>query len=118
VELLALDQQVEKVAPKFEDSEEGEEEERISTGEGKTDPEAVTVTLAVSPVEGEVLVVADQCAENFGGRLGLALRPFGDHDIVELRSIWPETELPPRCAYLFGVGLENLKGEEEVPAPN
>jgi len=114
LEVLALDQQVEKVAPKFEDGEEGEEE-RISTGEGKIEPEAVTVTLAVTPKEGEVLVTADQCADNYGGRLALALRPFGDHTTVEARSAWPEEadELPPRCAYLFGVGLSNLKAEEE-----
>jgi len=113
VEVLALDQQVEKVAPKFEDSEEGEEGERISTGEGKIEPEAVTVTLAVAPVEGEVLVVADKCAGNYGGRLALALRPFGDHTTVEVRSTWSETGETPLCSQLFGVGLKNLKGIEE-----
>ena len=119
VEVLALAQQVEKVAPKFEDSEEGEEEERISTGEGKTDPEAVTVTLAVAPVEGEVLAVADTCADNFGGRLALAVRPFGDHSTVGVRPTWSETGPTPLCSQLFGVDLSNLKGDdEEVPAPS
>jgi pilus assembly protein CpaB len=113
VEVLALDQQVEKVAPKFEDGEEEEEEERISTGEGETDPEAITVTLAVAPVEGEVLTVADKCADNFGGRLALALRPFGDHTTVEVRSTWSETGPTPLCSQLFGVELKNLKGTEE-----
>jgi Flp pilus assembly protein CpaB len=111
-EVLALDQQVEKVAPKFEDGEE-EEEERISTGEGETDPEDVTVTLAVAPVEGEVLTVADKCADNFGGRLALALRPFGDHTTVEVRSTWSETGPTQLCSQLFGVELRNLKGTEE-----
>jgi pilus assembly protein CpaB len=112
LEVLALDQQLEKVAPKFED---GADEERTTTGEGETDPEAVTVTLAVTPKEGEVLVTAETCADNFGGRLGLAVRPFGDHTTVELRTSWPEEEkeLPPRCAYLFGVGLSNLKAEAD-----
>jgi pilus assembly protein CpaB len=120
VELLALDQQVEKVAPKFEEGEEGEaEEERISTGEGETDPEAVTVTLAVSPVEGEVLAVADKCADNFQGRLALALRPFGDHTTVGVRPTWSETGPTPLCSQLFGVDLSSLKGsDEEVPAPS
>ena len=119
VEVLALDQQVEKVAPKFEDSEEGEEEERISTGEGKTDPEAVTVTLAVAPVEGEVLAVADTCADNFGGRLALAVRPFGDHSTVGVRPTWSETGPTPLCSQLFGVDMKTLKGnDEEVPAPS
>jgi len=119
VELLALAQQVAKVAPKFEDSEEGEEEERISTGEGKTDPEAVTVTLAVAPVEGEVLAVADKCADNFQGRLALALRPYGDHDIVGGRLFWSETGETPLCSQLFGVDMKTLKGnDEEVLAPS
>jgi pilus assembly protein CpaB len=120
VELLALDQQVEKVAPKFEEGEEGEaEEERISTGEGETDPEAVTVTLAVSPVEGEVLAVADKCADNFQGRLALALRPFGDHTTVGVRPTWSETGPTPLCSQLFGVDLSSLKGSgEEVPVPS
>jgi pilus assembly protein CpaB len=114
VEVLALDQQVEKVAPKFEDGE--GEEERISTGEGKIDPEAVTVTLAVVPVHAEVLTAADKCADNFGGRLALAVRPFGDHSTVEVRPTWSETGETPLCSQLFGVDLSNLKGnDEEVP---
>ena len=108
LEVLALDQQVEKVAPKFEEG----QEERTPTGEGETKPEAVTVTLAVAPVEGEVLITAEQCADNFGGRLALALRPFGEHNTVETRSTWPETGSTPLCSQLFGMGLENLKGEE------
>ena len=108
LEVLALDQQVEKVAPKFEEG----QEERTPTGEGETKPEAVTVTLAVAPVEGEVLTVAEECAGNFGGRLALALRPFGEHNTVETRSTWSETGSPPLCSQLFGMGLENLKGEE------
>jgi pilus assembly protein CpaB len=112
VELLALDQQVEKVAPKLEEG----QEERVSTGEGKTDPEAVTVTLAVSPVEGEVLAVADKCADNFQGRLALALRPFGDHSNVGVRVTWSETGPTPLCSQLFGVDLMSLKGnDEETP---
>jgi len=108
LEVLALDQKVEKVAPKFEEG----QEERTPTGEGETKPEAVTVTLAVAPVEGEVLTVAEECAGNFGGRLALALRPFGEHNTVETRSTWPETGSTPLCSQLFGMGLENLKGEE------
>jgi len=109
LEVLALDQEIEKAAPRFEAG----EETQTAAAEGETKPEAVTVTLAVTPVEGEVLTVADECGKNFGGRLALALRPFGEDSTVEGRSTWPETGGPPRCAYLFGVGLENLKGEEE-----
>jgi Flp pilus assembly protein CpaB len=115
VEVLALDQQVEKVAPKVEDGEEAP----TSAGEGETDPEAVTVTLAVAPVEGEVLTVADTCADNYGGRLALALRPFGDHSTVEVRPTWSETGSTPLCSQLFGLDLKNLKGiEEESSIPS
>ena len=109
LEVLALDQEMEKVAPKVE----GGTEAQTVAAEGETKPEAVTVTLAVTPVEGEVLTVAEECAGNFGGRLALALRPFGEHNTVETRSTWSETGSPPLCSQLFGVGLENLKGEEE-----
>jgi pilus assembly protein CpaB len=114
VEVLALDQQVEKVAPKFEDG----GEERTSTGEGETNPEAATVTLAVAPVEGEVLTVADKCADNYGGRLALALRPFGDHTTVEVRTTWSETGPTPLCSQLFGVNLANLSGDEGGSEPS
>ncbi|MGQ9572423.1 MAG: Flp pilus assembly protein CpaB [Dehalococcoidia bacterium] len=109
VEVLALDQQVEKVAP---ETEEGENE-RVLIDEGQTKPDAVTVTLAVAPVEGEVLAVADECADNFEGRLALAVRPFGDSSEVEVRPTWSETGPAPSCSQLFGMGLKNLKGDEE-----
>ncbi|KPK47799.1 MAG: hypothetical protein AMJ77_01935 [Dehalococcoidia bacterium SM23_28_2] len=115
VEVLALDQQVETVAPEAED---GGEETRVSSGESETDPEAVTVTLAVGLVEGEVLATADECAENFSGRLALALRPFGEHDEVEVRPTWSETGPTPLCSQMFGLDFENLKdalGESEAP---
>jgi pilus assembly protein CpaB len=108
LEVLALDQDVEKAAPKDENAPEAQ----TAAAEGKTKAEAVTVTLAVGPVEGEVLITAEQCAGNFGGRLALALRPFGEHNTVETRSTWPETGSTPLCSQLFGMGLENLKGEE------
>jgi len=113
LEVLALDQEMEKVAPKVE----GDTEAQTAAAEGETKPEAVTVTLAVAPVEGEVLTVAEQCAGNFGGRLALALRPFGEHDIVGTRSTWSETGTPPLCSGLFGVGLSDLSGGPEGNQP-
>jgi pilus assembly protein CpaB len=110
LEVLALDQEMEKVAPKVE----GGVEEQTAAAEGETKPEAVTVTLAVTPVEGEVLTVADECGKNFGGRLALALRPFGEHNAIEGRSTWSETGSPPLCSHLFG--LKDLKGSEEGSA--
>jgi len=113
LEVLALDQEMEKVAPKVE----GDTEAQTAAAEGETKPEAVTVTLAVAPVEGEVLTVAEECAGNFGGRLALALRPFGEHDTVETRSTWSETGTPPLCSGLFGVGLSDLSGGPEGNQP-
>jgi pilus assembly protein CpaB len=105
LEVLALDQQVEKVSPNLEAG----EEQRVPTGEGETNPDAATVTLAVTPVEGEVLVTAEECGNNFGGRLALALRPYGEHTIVETGPTWSETGTPPLCSQLFGLGLPDLK---------
>ncbi len=61
---------------------------------GATDPskskgennEATTVTLGVKPLQGEVLAMADVCAENHGGRLALALRPLGEKTKIDSRA--------------------------------
>ena len=108
LEVLALDQEMEKAAPKVENAPEGQ----TAAAEGKINPEAATVTLAVTPVEGEVLTVAEECASNSGGRLALALRPFGEHDTVETRSTWSETGSPPACSQLLGMGLADLSGDQ------
>jgi pilus assembly protein CpaB len=110
LEVLALDQQVEKVSPNLEAG----EEQRVSTGEGETNPDAATVTLAVTPAEGEVLVTAEECGNNFGGRLALALRPYGEHTTVEMGPTWSETGTPPFCSQLFGLGLPDLRESEGV----
>jgi pilus assembly protein CpaB len=108
LEVLALDQQLEKVAPNLEAG----DEERVPTGEAETNSDASTVTLAVTPAEGEVLVTAEECASNFGGRLALALRPYGEHTTVETGPTWSETGTPPFCSQLFGLGLPDLKETE------
>jgi pilus assembly protein CpaB len=108
LEVLALDQEMEKVAPTVE---EGTQAQTVA-GEGKTKPEAVTVTLAVTPVESEVLTVAEDCGKNFGGGVALALRPFGEHSNVEGRSTWSGTGSPPTCSQLFGMGLADLTGNQ------
>jgi pilus assembly protein CpaB len=109
LEVLALDQQVEKVAPNLD---EGADEERVPTGEAETNPDAATVTLAVTPAEGEVLVTAEECGNNFGGRLALALRPYGEHTTVDTGLTWSETGRAPFCSQLFGLGLPDLKETE------
>jgi pilus assembly protein CpaB len=68
-----------------------------------TNPDAATVTLAVSPAHGEVLTVAEACGENFGGRLALALRGFGDSGAVGTRTQWADDGPAPDCAALLGL---------------
>jgi pilus assembly protein CpaB len=69
----------------------------------EANPEATTVTLAVSPVHGEVLTVAETCGGNNGGRLAMALRPLGDGSQIETRSVWGQDGPPPTCAALLGL---------------
>lgn len=75
----------------------------VSDEEDSANPNATTVTLAVSPVHGEVLAVAETCGGNNGGRLALALRAFGDSSLVETRSVWADNGAPPNCAALLGL---------------
>ena len=82
----------------------GEEGAPSVSDEGSdANPAAATVTLAVSPVHGEVLTVAETCGQNFGGRLALALRPLGDSGLVGIRAVWAEDGAPPTCAAMLGL---------------
>ena len=82
---------------------EGEEGPPAASDNSEADPEATTVTLAVSPAHGEVLALAETCGENFGGRLVLALRAFGDSTPIATRSVWAENGAAPTCAALIGL---------------
>lgn len=82
-----------------------------TTGLGTEDPakqkdndkDATTVTLAATPIQGEVLALADACRLNFEGRLAIAVRAFGDSGGVSSRTEWPADGAPPNCASLFGL---------------
>ena len=78
---------------------EGEEPPVVGDGT-EANPEATTVTLAVSPAHGEVLTVAEACATP---RLALALRGFGDSTPVTTRTVWAEDGAAPTCAALLGL---------------
>jgi Flp pilus assembly protein CpaB len=79
-----------------------------AAGEGSdANPEATTVTLAVSPAHGEVLTAAETCGKNFSGRLALALRGLGDSSTVDTRSVWAQDGPPPTCAALLGLDSLN-----------
>jgi pilus assembly protein CpaB len=95
VQVLSVDQDVALTA--VDESAEG----APAVGEdSEANPQATTVTLAVSPAHGEVLTVAEACAEP---RLALALRRFGDGSAVETRSVWDQAGPPPTCAALLGL---------------
>lgn len=98
-QVLSIDQQV--ALPSA--GEGGQTTAPPATEGGDAEAEASTVTLAVSPVHGEVLTVAETCGQNNGGRLALALRAFGDSKEVGTRSVWASNGPPPTCAALLGL---------------
>jgi len=71
--------------------------------DGQSNADASSVTLALSPVHGEVLTVAETCGKNNGGRLALALRPFGESGLVGSRAQWADDGAPPSCAAILGL---------------
>lgn len=94
--VLSVDQDVTRAVVS-----EGDEAPVIGDGTGtEVNPEATTVTLAVSPAHGEVLTVAEACATP---RLALALRGFGDSSPVANRTVWAEDGAAPTCAALLGL---------------
>lgn len=99
VQVLAIDQNV--ASPEV--TTEGGDVAAGTPGDETTSPEATTVTLALPPVLGEVLALADSCRSNFSGRLSLALRAFGDGEIVGTRPVWGTDGPPPDCASLMGL---------------
>jgi pilus assembly protein CpaB len=97
-QVLTIDQEVAVTA-----AGEGTEGAPAVGEDSGANPDATTVTLAVSPVHGEVLSAAETCGENFSGRLALALRAFGDGSAVETRSVWDQGGPAPTCAALLGL---------------
>jgi pilus assembly protein CpaB len=82
----------------------------VSQGSGQapedqkdTDEKATTATLLATPSQAEVLVLADACRANHGGRIGLAVRSYGDAGRYDQRTEWPAAGEPPSCAGLFGL---------------
>lgn len=75
----------------------------VSEEDPEANPDAGTVTLAVSPVHGEVLTAAELCGEAFGGRLTLALRGFGDSAELGNRTVYPSDGVAPTCAAILSL---------------
>lgn len=96
LKVLAIDQNVDARATTAADG-------TSVTKEGEdSNPVATTVTFAVTPVQAEVLALADMCRSNFEGRLAIALRGFGDESLTA-RSEWPADGTSPNCAALLGL---------------
>jgi pilus assembly protein CpaB len=64
---------------------------------------ATTLTLAVTPIQGEVIAMADVCGDNHGGRLSVSLRGTGDSAIVGNRTQWANDGPPPLCSEVLGI---------------
>ena len=69
----------------------------------KANETATSMTLAVSPIQGETLAMGELCAHNHGGRLTASLRGVGDTSDLPNRTQWPAGGPPPTCAAVLGV---------------
>jgi len=93
VKVLAIDQEV--TNPNAESSSDDTSKD--------TKESATSLTLAVTPTQGEVLAMADVCGDNHGGRLSLSLRAFGDETKLGNRTEWANDGPPPSCAEVLGI---------------
>jgi pilus assembly protein CpaB len=72
--------------------------------QGKSaDEAATTLTLQVTPTQGEVLSMAEVCGNNHGGRITVSLRAAGDTSPLTHRPTWSEGGPPPRCSEILGI---------------
>ncbi len=72
IEVLSVSQTIADIVP---GSEAGGATQRVRNSEAEPNPEAVTVTLALSPEDAQLLYLAEA-----NGRIRLAMRPFGDSE--------------------------------------
>lgn len=94
VKVLAIDQEV--TNPNAESSSDPDQAK-------DTKESATSLTLAVTPTQGEVLAMADVCGDNHGGRLALSLRGAGDEAKLGNRTEWANDGPPPSCAEVLGI---------------
>lgn len=87
VEVLAVQQSVVDVVPEATPT---AGDQRVRNSEAKAVPDAITVTLALSPEDAQKIYLAES-----NGRIRLALRPFGDADQPSLTHMI-ETDLFPK----------------------
>jgi len=86
IEVLAVEQTLEEVVPEEttgDGATDGEVSERVALERADPEPEAITVTLAVTPDQAEILAMADviaKASENDTCDIRLSLRQFGDSE--------------------------------------
>ena len=88
IEVLAVAQEVEEVVPEttgddtVDTGTDGGTAQRVPLDRADPNPEASTVTVAVTPSEAQILAMADEKAT-----LRLALRPFGDEEPASVEAV-------------------------------
>ena len=95
IEVLAVEQTLEEVVPEGttgDGAADGQvsETERVALERADPDPEAVTVTLAVTPDQAEILAMADVISAASGNdetEIRLSLRQFGDQEQVSVPAM-------------------------------
>ncbi|HEV8692870.1 MAG TPA: Flp pilus assembly protein CpaB [Lysobacter sp.] len=69
----------------------------------KADEGATTLTVQVTPTQGEVLSMAEVCGSNHGGRISVSLRSPGDNAPLSNRPTWDNNGPPPKCSEVLGI---------------
>ncbi|MFQ5878692.1 MAG: Flp pilus assembly protein CpaB [Dehalococcoidia bacterium] len=96
VEVLAVAQTLEAVLPTTGGPEGSGADQRVPIERPEADPEATTVTLAVTPQEAQRLFMAEE-----KGELKLALRPLGETEELPLEPLADIDFLPPNLPAPF-----------------
>lgn len=94
VKVVAVDQTV--TNPNAESSSNAEDQKEAKES-------ATTLTLEVTPIQGEVLAMADVCGDNHGGRLSVSLRGTGDASRIGSRSEPVGDAAPQLCSEILGI---------------
>jgi len=93
LEVLAVQQTVEDVVPETTNGDgatDGEVSERVAVDSADPEPEAITVTLAVTPEQAQTLAMADvisKSSDNDDTDIRLSLRQFGDTEQTSVAAM-------------------------------
>jgi len=92
LEVLAVEQTVEEVVPETtsDGTGDGEVAERVALDSADPQPEALTVTLAVTPDQAEIMAMADvisQASDSDDTDIRFALRRFGDQEQASIPAM-------------------------------